>query len=85
MQSFEKPRDPGHHSHVSEACERVSTFKSDTQSGRGVQDRPKLNLKPRMQPLDQLERNMDTKRFVNYSNICFRIKIFWCYNLESKK
>lgn len=67
MQSSQKPRDPGAQSHVNEAYERVNTLKSDPDSVRGVQDRPKLNLKPRMQPLDQFERNIETKRFVNYS------------------
>lgn len=64
MQSYQKPRDPGHHSQVSVAYERVIN-KSDPESGREVQDRPKLNLKPRMQPLDQSERNIETKRFAN--------------------
>lgn len=61
-QTYENPRDPGHQSQVNVAYERVSTYKSDPESGKGVQDRPKLNLKPRMQPLDQLERNIETKR-----------------------
>ncbi|KAL1829787.1 hypothetical protein DCAR_0209158 [Daucus carota subsp. sativus] len=61
-QSSQKPRDPGAQSHVNEAYERVNTLKSDPDSVRGVQDRPKLNLKPRMQPLDQFERNIETKR-----------------------
>ncbi|XP_074328914.1 uncharacterized protein LOC141666673 [Apium graveolens] len=61
-QPYQKPRDPGHHSQVPVPYERVSTYKSDPESGREVQDRPKLNLKPRMQPLDQLERNTETKR-----------------------
>ena len=60
MQTYEKPGDP----HGSETREDINTLKLESESASRVQDRPKLNLKPRLQPLDQLEGSAEGKRSV---------------------
>ncbi|WOG85271.1 hypothetical protein DCAR_0104459 [Daucus carota subsp. sativus] len=57
-QTYRKPGDP----HGSETREDINTLKLESESASRVRDRPKLNLKPRLQPLDQLEGSAEGKR-----------------------
>lgn len=53
--------------YVRETYGKGNVFKTGlagSESGSQVIDRPKLSLKPRSQPLEQLEGNIETKRFV---------------------
>ncbi|KAK1368451.1 Eukaryotic translation initiation factor-related protein [Heracleum sosnowskyi] len=60
-QAYQIPRDP-HDPHADETHKAINTLKVNSESGDRVQDRPKLNLKPRLQPLDQLEVSIEEKR-----------------------
>lgn len=62
---YKQSSEPGHEEYVRETYGKGNVFKTGlagSESGSQVIDRPKLSLKPRLQPLEQLERNTETKR-----------------------
>ncbi|KAL8107823.1 uncharacterized protein LOC141671553 [Apium graveolens] len=61
-QTYQIPMDPPHVPNANEIHKARSTLKVTSESGNQVQDRPKLDLKPRLQPLDQSEVSIEEKR-----------------------
>lgn len=67
MYQQQQLNDSGHVDYVHETHRKGSVYKpgqAGSEIGSEVIDRPKLSLKPRSQPPEQLESNMETQRFV---------------------
>lgn len=50
-----------------------------SESGIQIVERPKLNLKPRSQPIEQLEGNIEKERSVYVCGLKINVILFYCF------